>query len=246
MKKDYHIHTQYSYDSSIEAIALLNKAIAHGYSEIAITEHLDLLPQELRLFGLPSLVKYQEYILRLREDFPNLKLHMGIEIGDYHHVKDLADGLISGFDFYPILGSVHFLRDQTNVAIPLPAPLSENQIRDYYEQNLNLVSLCDIHVLSHLGVYKRYYRETPDERAVHPVMRQIFEVMIQKGIALELNFSGYRKPYGNLLPEPEVLQIYTDMGGRLFTLGSDAHHLDHFDDFYDLAMLCLPAGAILL
>jgi histidinol phosphatase-like PHP family hydrolase len=171
---------------------------------------VDLLPQELSVFGLPSLKKYQSYVNKLREQYPSITLHCGIELGDYHLVKDFATGLIGGFDFFPILGSVHFLTDHTNVAIPFPSPLSTAQILDYYESNLRLVSECDIDVLAHLGVYKRYYNNVPDESFATSLIKDIFAVMIDKGIALELNFSGLFKPYASVIPEPHFIEIYRD------------------------------------
>lgn len=228
IKYDFHIHTEYSYDSRIKGNEMMDRALELGYDELAITEHVDLLPQELSVFGLPSLKKYQAYVNKLREQYPSITLHCGIELGDYHLVNDFATGLICGFDFFPILGSVHFLTDHTNVAIPFPSPLSTAQILDYYENNLRLVSECDIDVLAHLGVYKRYYNNVPDESFATSLIKDIFAVMIDKGIALELNFSGLFKPYASVIPEPHFIELYRGMGGRLFSLGSDTHRLENF------------------
>ncbi|MCB5266995.1 MAG: histidinol-phosphatase HisJ family protein [Candidatus Cloacimonetes bacterium] len=225
---DFHIHTEFSYDSRIKGVELLQKAIDLQYDEIAITEHLDLLPQELSIYGLPSLSRYCAYIAKLQRDFPAITLHCGIEIGDYHLVKEFAKPLIESFELFPILGSVHFLKDHTNVAILLSSPLTKAQVIDYYENNLRLVSECDIDVLAHLGVYKRYYTEAAPEDCVLPLITEIFRVMIQRNIALELNFSSLRKAYQSVIPEPQYIDLYRSLGGNLFSLGSDAHRIDHF------------------
>lgn len=231
-KIDYHLHTEGSYDSQIKSTALAAKAIELGYDEIAITEHLDLLPQEVSVFGLPSLSRYQQRIKQLNMDFPELKILLGIEVGDYHRVKDYAKPLLDMIPFELILGSVHFLSDHSNVAIPFPHPLSNQQREDYFRQNLALVTHCDIDVLAHLGVYKRYYPELVSEASFHPIIRDIFTVMIDREIALEINFSSLRKTYPSLIPEPGLVEMYLNMGGKLVTIGSDAHCLDHFDDYY--------------
>lgn len=230
MRFDYHIHTEFSYDSVIKGDALMAKAISLHYDEIAITEHLDLLPLELSNYGLPSLKKYHVYTKLLQKRYPQIKLRSGIEIGDYHLLRDYAKELISGFDFFPILGSVHFLRDHTNVAIPLKKPLSDAQIRNYYENNLALVSECDIDILAHLGVYKRYYDYRPDERLVQGLIKDIFKTMIKRKIALEINLSSLRKPYRESIPEPDYLQLYQELGGELISVGSDAHLLENFGE----------------
>ncbi len=231
MKYDYHIHTEDSFDSKIKAEELVQRALELGYDEIAITEHLDLLPEELRANGLMSLSKYHTRIRALQQKYPQLSILCGIEIGDYHRVREYASVLIKGLDFDIIIGSVHFLSDHTNVAIPMQKPLTDAQVKEYYEFNLDLVNSCDIDVLGHLGVYKRYYKQVPDERAVLPIIKSIFDVMIQRNIALELNFGPLRRGYKYYHPEPEHVELYRSMGGKLFSVGSDAHHLKDIDDY---------------
>lgn len=231
-KIDYHLHTEDSYDSHIKARELAIRAIELGYDEIAITEHLDLLPQEVSVFGLPSLSRYRQRIANLQEDFPQLTILFGIEVGDYHLVQSYARPLLDMFHFDLVLGSVHFLSDHRNVAIPFPKPLSDAQREDYYRHNFDLVSNCDIDVLAHLGVYKRYYPELLCEKKFHPIIRDIFSVMIARNIALEINYSSLRKNYPEIIPEPPLVDLYLEQGGELLTIGSDAHRLDHFNDHY--------------
>jgi histidinol-phosphatase (PHP family) len=230
MNADYHIHTEYSYDSIIKAESLIDKAIAMDYKLIAITEHLDLLPWEVSGFGLPAYKKYVRQMGSYQEKFQTrLKLLCGLEVGDYHRVLPYARELLAELDVELITGAVHFLADRTNVAIPLPHALTADEIRDYYLQNLALVQDCDIDILAHLGVYKRYYTAEPDESACNWIWKDIFQCMIERGIALELNFSGLRKPYGRILPERGQIELYLGLGGKLVTFGSDAHQMEHFD-----------------
>lgn len=237
---DYHLHTQYSWDSKLQAKDLIDKAISLNYTAIALTEHLDLLPWELAVNGLLSLKKYSAFVDMAQTQYPQLQIIKGIEIGDYHQVRDFALALVQEIDLELTLGAVHFLSDKINVAVPLARPLSKEQVQDYYLQNLSLVSECEIDVLAHLGVYKRYYEQQPNEEHALPIVKDIFNVMIEKQIALEINYSPYRKDYGNCLPEPCFLELYKDMGGKLFTIGGDCHHLDHFNDFRHL----LPEWAL--
>lgn len=232
MKYDYHIHTEFSPDSKLIGSDLVAKAIACNYDEIAITEHLDLLPHELSACGLPSLTRYRAAVSKLQADNPQLRILFGIEIGDYHRVKDFAKSLVNEIEFDIVLGSVHFLPDNTNVAMPMPKPLSREQTIAYYNYNLDLVRNCEFDVLAHLGVYKRYYPYVPDESYVLPIIKDIFSTMIDKRIALEINFGPLRRGYANLHPENEHIKLYKSMGGKLFSIGSDAHEIDHFDDHY--------------
>lgn len=230
---DNHLHTEFSWDSALNAAPLIEKAIALGYTGITITEHLDLLPQEFCEYGAFALQRYREHLAKLRAMYPQITLQTGLEIGDYHLVRDFATALLRYAPVDFVIGSVHFLADGSNVAIPLPEPLSPEQQMDYYRQNLALVTDTDIDVLGHLGVYKRYYRQMPEESHCRDIIRRIFAVMISRGIALELNYSAFRKDYRRLLPEPEYVDLFQSMGGKRFSIGSDSHHEQHFHDHYD-------------
>lgn len=237
MKKiDYHIHTDFSIDSSIKLSELIPHAIRLGYSELVITEHLDFLPQEQTKLGIPSLKDYRNHITKMQKYFQEIRLYFGIEVGDYQSVKDIAEPIIKQNNFELILGSVHFIKNRINVAIPIKEKLTKSDILDYYEQNLLLAETCEINVLAHLGVYKRYFKSAPDETHCLPVIHRIFEVMIDNGIALEINYSCMRKNYKHLIPENHYLLIYKNLGGNLVTIGSDSHTIGHFDDNYELAL----------
>ncbi|MFO7660435.1 MAG: histidinol-phosphatase HisJ family protein [Candidatus Cloacimonadaceae bacterium] len=235
MKKDYHLHTDFSADSQMKLSELIPLAISLGYDEIAVTEHLDLLPQELAVFGIPSLIKYRNQVDYLRKQHSGIKVIWGIEVGDFQDVKDFADPLLQQMQFELVLGSVHFTGDHINVAIPLKKPLSKDEIRQYYKNNLRLVETCGIDVLAHLGVYKRYYTSLPDEKHCLPIITDIFKTIIDQEIALELNLACLRKPYNSLIPEHEYLELYQQLGGKLIAIGSDSHSLEHFDFQYDTA-----------
>lgn len=231
---DYHIHTQYSWDSKLNVDDVIAKAISLNYDAIAITEHLDLLPWELGKRGIFSLQEYSNHIDGLKEQHPQLTILKGVEIGDYHLVRDFARFLLEEFDFELVLGALHFISDRYDIAGPWMKPLSRNQILDYYRRNLQLAETCEMDVFAHLGIYKRYYTEPPDEAAALPIIKDIFAALINRNIALEINFSPFRKDYKRCIPEPWLLELFLDMGGRLFSIGGDCHHIDHFNDFRHL------------
>jgi histidinol-phosphatase (PHP family) len=241
---DNHIHSNYSCDSKLEAMDLIIKAIELQYKRITFTEHVDLLPFELAVNGLLPLQKYRNSVIKLREQFPQPEIGLGIEIGDFHRTRELAEALVVEIQPDLVLGAVHFLSDNTNVAIPLPHSLDRSAQLDYYRENLKLVSTCDIDVLAHLGVYKRYYDTQPDESLCLPVIRDIFSVMIERGIALEINYSAYRKRYRHLMPEPQQISLFQEMGGKLFSIGSDTHALYHFHDNYHQLPSFLSAASL--
>ena len=248
MKVDHHLHAEFSYDSRIKAGELAQRALELGYSLIAITEHLDLLPWELSHWGLPAFMRYIDHLRPLQSKFApkGLRIIRGVEVGDFHRVKSFADEFLAELDFELRLGSVHFLSDGTNVAIPFKRPLRKEDSEDYYKQNLTLTENCVFDVLGHLGVHKRYLTEEPPETHCEGVIRDIFSALISRNIALEINFSSLRKPYGRILPDQWQIDLYRDMGGTLFSIGSDSHLLEQFDQNYELLPSWLFSGEVRL
>ncbi|HOH46532.1 MAG TPA: PHP domain-containing protein [Candidatus Cloacimonadota bacterium] len=234
IKVDYHIHTEDSYDSQIVSTDLIPWAKANSYDLIAITEHYDLLPQEMGYFGTPSLSRYLKRLDSLILSNPELVILKGIEVGDFQQHQSFAQAILDQFEFDIILGSVHFLSDHTNLAIPIKRNLSSADLTQYFRSNLNLVETCKIDVLAHLGVYKRFFTQRPEGIEHQTLITEIFRVMIERDIALELNYACARKIYQSLIPEPDYIERYLSMGGRLFTIASDAHQLSHLEDHLDL------------
>lgn len=235
MKKiDYHIHGEFSTDSAITFEELIWKAIKTGYSEIAITEHFDLIPSEVNFYGVPPYEEYYKTIHRLKEKYNDTILILfGVELGELHRIREYAEAILKYHQPDLKIGAIHILSDGKNISIPFAPLLSQQQIKDYYLENLKLVTSTEIDILGHLGIYKRFLTETPDERFVSEIIDEIFARMLEKNIALEVNYSPFRKPYNQMLPEPQYIRRYLDLGGELLTIGSDSHSLDDFDDHYE-------------
>ena len=51
----------------------------------------------------------------------------------------------------------------------------------------------------------------------------ILKEIISKDIALEINTSGIGTGLGDFMPHKDIVQMYAKAGGRLLTIGSDAH-----------------------
>ena len=62
------------------------------------------------------------------------------------------------------------------------------------------------------------------------MIEQIFEVVIADGKGIELNTSSFAYKLKSLMPSREILQLYHDMGGKIITIGTDAHNADRVGD----------------
>jgi len=66
------------------------------------------------------------------------------------------------------------------------------------------------------------------------LLKDIFNTMIDRKIALEINYSSLCRGYPSFLPELPLLEMFLDLGGRYFSVGSDAHKIEHFDLYREL------------
>ena len=56
-----------------------------------------------------------------------------------------------------------------------------------------------------------------------PIIDKILEIIVKKDIALEVNSSGYRRGLGGPMASAPFIKRYKELGGKMITVGSDAH-----------------------
>ena len=234
-KIDTHIHGRYSSDSVLTYRQLCQKAIRCDYQTIAFTEHYDLIYSELTQYGLLPIKFYFQELEELKNEFPQLEIIIGIELGEPHLVGDLAEKIFQDYMPEYIIGSLHVMKSKKNVSLFTYKPLSDKDIKQYYEENLEMVQIGGFDTLGHLGIYKRGLNTEfkYDESHVYHIIDEIFKVMIQNNICLEVNNSGFKEIFSNHIPDPEILKRYKNLGGELITISSDSHDIEQFDKFYN-------------
>lgn len=232
---DYHLHTTCSPDGKLTASQIAEIALARGLQEICITDHLDTIywnTYEPRTdFDWPAL---QRQIDEARERFgQQLAIRMGAELGEATISTERADILLQNapaLDF--IIGSVHTASKKFDY---FDLYYMEKRDMDYYraimedylDETLKLVNYGKFHVLGHLTLPLRYIKNnvgldlTFDDRTER--LEEIFSLMIDKGIGLELNTNRGGAP----LPSAQLLRLFRRMGGQVVTIGSDAHVPEH-------------------
>ena len=52
---------------------------------------------------------------------------------------------------------------------------------------------------------------------------EILKLAAEKNIALEINTAGLRQPINRLSPEAQTVKRFKKLGGKLISVGSDAH-----------------------
>ena len=222
---DTHIHTDFSTDSRMLIADAISAAHKAGIGVI-VTEHMDLAyPGEPEAFVFDVNKYFAEYgPLRGRD------LLLGIEMG--MRVDCLEDNRrIAGqhsFDY--IIGSIHVV-DDIDIYRPdfyINRPKFEVFGRYFTAMKECLKAYDFIHALGHIDYISRYARYDDNEvhyREFSDIMDEILRLVIDKGIALEINTRRLdtRARIEDLLP---IYQRYAELGGIMVTIGSDAHRAD--------------------
>jgi len=220
---DSHMHTKFSADSKM----IIDEAVARGQElniGITITEHMDL-----KYPGpLPFMFDIEEYFAEYNK-YRSDNVLLGIEIGMRSDCLDENCHLVEAYPFDYVIGSVHVVN---NIDIYVPefyhGRSKEEVYRQYFAAMLECVNCYDgIHSLGHIDYIARYARFVDPEVHYSEFREEIDEILIllaQKGRALEINTRrlGTKEAREILMP---IYQRFHEVGGRLVTVGSDAHRV---------------------
>lgn len=231
---DYHIHSAYSFDGDPSAtpIAICKEAIRRGFTDIAITDHLEANSDAEGLYPPYDAKAAFEAIMQAKELFSKkLNIAYGIEIGQANQYPDVANGLLASFPFEFILASVHSLRGMQDFYFLDYPSIPQDEIRRLYFACLDEViedinTLDKVSAISHITYPHRYIAQAGlafDASPFADKLAEVFSLMIKRDIALEINSSTHAKGLGFTMPSEDILSIYRECGGKLLTFGSDAH-----------------------
>ncbi len=223
-----HMHTHHSPDAVDTVDAICRAALAKGLRTVTITDHcdMDLWDKQGTQYTLrQSIEETRAAAERYRG---RLEVLTGIELGEPLDSPDRGARALAMADYDLVICSIHSepgLGDYYYLPDPLgdPHPLLER----YFRFVLRHVEWGRFDTLAHLTYPLRYIvgdRGIPvDLRRFDDHCDAIFRALIEKGIALELNTSGWFQRYGRSLPDERLLRRYRELGGELLTIGSDAH-----------------------
>ena len=237
---DMHVHTSDSPDADISALRLVQKGIENDLGAIGFVAHLDLNPEDF-CYDSFNADTYDESIFKARSESRGRLLVMkGLEVGEPHiyeeQVKKLVD--YSNYDF--ITGALHSVE---GIGMILGKEVfadghSLEIVEEYYAETLRMVEVSNIDILAHMGLFRRGLalagvRYDFNELELWPgTIDNILRVLIDRGIALELNTSGLRRKEKITYPTPVILERFRELGGTLVTIGSDTHREPYI--FYGL------------
>ena len=236
MLYDTHVHTNFSHDSSQEPEGNCIAAIEKGLAGIAITDHADMWYYNKRK-TLDHIVASTDKAGELNEKYRGkLKVFRGIEVGDAYFDRSITAALIDRINPDIVIGSIHCLSyaglsDAYSQMDLSEKAMSREHLVGLMNRYLDLVTDIaeghDLDVLAHLTCPFRYanvkYGRGLTAEEFEAPIKTVLDAVIRRKIALEVNTSGLVNGKGETLPSETVIKWYREMGGKLVTLGSDAH-----------------------
>lgn len=237
---DSHIHTAFSSDSKTPMEDMVKRGIELGLTSLCFTDHMDYgFPEK---YGLPFVFDpepYCEMIMELKEKYKNqIKILMGVEIGLKVEETARIQSLLSQYSFDFVIGSLHLYHDldpyQDDFWGSFPSTL--DAVKTYLEEMLLMLNKLDgYQTLGHLDYVLRYQRNKLQHSLYEELPELVDEILltiIRKKISLEVNSSGYLK-LGAPNPSMDICKRYYELGGRLITIGSDAHKPENLAGSFD-------------
>ena len=233
MLADMHMHTEFSTDSHAAMEDMVKKAIAMHIKTICFTDHIDWdFPEPGVVFDFDR-KKYQQAIADNREKYKDkLDIRMGVELGMQPHLEERYNKLLTEYPFDFAIGSVHLVNNRDPYYKEAFEGRTDKEVfRSYFEGTLeNVKAFHGFDSLGHLDYVVRYGQNKADDydwRDYQEIIDEILKELVKNGKALEVNSAGLRKKLGFPNPHPDIIRRYRELGGKMITVGADAHKPEH-------------------
>ena len=224
---DYHVHSTHSSDGRSTIPEMCVKAVELGIGEIGFAEHVDFDPRD-RGFGFFNYDGYSSGIESARESFgKRLVIWKGVEIDYQRSFEDEIEDWLLGKRFDFVIGSVHYL-DHKFIDRQLVASSDLRTLYDaYFAEATRSVESGLFDVVGHLDIISKIIDKGlgHGDSAYEEGVRMVLGKIMKKKMYLEMNskLSVLKGPCADTMPSREVVEEYIRNGGRLISLGSDAH-----------------------
>lgn len=236
---DMHTHSDHSHDCKCPMADIFNAQRERGVAIMAIADHYDGFFWEDGQYSWQHILDSVAEADQLSAKHPEGRVLRGIELGEGHWHPEISKKVIASADFDVVVGAVHAIRSPLmDGATGLGRAFSQlkyNQLtaaqiyelmKVYYEENLEMVRTADIDICAHLTCAVHYFMSRHKifvgVEQFKPQIREILQTIIDRGIALEVNFSGYPAT-GVTSPHRWILEMYREMGGYMVCMATDSH-----------------------
>ena len=252
-KADYHIHSNKSFDADPEAYIkdVLDYCVKNNINQAVLCDHYDV---NWIVSGINPDIDFQDTLKQISEakqqydytDKTDTELLLGIELGQPNQIPEKAKETLAKNNFDFILCALHNARDEEdfyfidykNTDISRLTAMFER----YASELCELANWGNFHSLAHITYPVRYFLMNGINipmKKYDDLYKNLFEILIHRGIALEVNTSGLRKPVNQPSPSFELLKLYKSLRGELITVGSDAHYIKDIFSGVEYTYECL-------
>ncbi len=195
-------------------------------AEIGFSEHVDFDPRN-RWFGFFNYGGYTSEIESAREAFRDqLIVRKGVEIDYQHYFEGGIERWLRDKEFDFTIGSVHYL-DHDFICRPLVARRDLRELYDvYFGEVERSVESGLFDVVGHFDLMGRYIgsrRSELDSFNFWEKAKAVLEKIVKSNLYLEINSKGLREECRDTMPSRKLIDEFVSSGGKLVSLGSDAH-----------------------
>lgn len=262
MYADYHLHCEYSDDSNEPMENQIQEAITLGLDEMCFTDHVDYgikrdwddpegiiirhaIEHGKEVDLVLANVNYPKYFEALnmyqKKYASSISIKKGLEFGIQSITVDAYEKLYASYqdDLDFVLFSMHQVNNLEFWTQDFQKEKTQKQYNDeYYKEIYQTMQMFHHHsCLAHLDLLARY-----DENGIYPfenekdIIAEILKYAIRDGKGIEINTSSWKYGLKDTQPSRAILKLYKDLGGKIITVGSDAHETkylaSHIKDAY--------------
>lgn len=250
MLTDYHTHlrpddlaaTADKHFTAVNAERYREAAEKREIGELGVSEHVYRFRQSLEVWQHPL---WQEYALDDLDDYcrfvrEDTDLRLGIEADFVPGTEDRTANLLQARDFDYVVGSVHFLRDQSldmeDWSVWASTRSAEDIWRRYFQTLGEAARSGLFDILAHPDLVKVWGAERPmPEGDLRRYYELAMDGIAESGIAIEVSTAGLRKRAREIYPAPALLEMCLEAGCPV-ALSSDAHRPEDIGADYEQAL----------
>jgi len=250
MLTDYHLHlrpdelsaTAETHFTAANAERYREVAGERGIVELGVSEHVYRFREALSIWRHPLWQEFahddlESYCEFVRED---TDLRLGIEADFVPGAEDRMANLLEAHDFDYVVGSVHFLRDESldmeQYGIWKAGRSAEEIWRRYFQTLAEAARSGLFDILAHPDLVKVWGAERPrPEGDLRRYYEPAVEGIAESGIAIEVSTAGLRKRAREIYPAPAFLELCLEAGAPV-ALSSDAHRPEDVGADYEQAL----------
>ncbi|MBP9989178.1 MAG: histidinol-phosphatase HisJ family protein [Ruminococcus sp.] len=238
---DIHNHTKNSYDGHFPIEVMVDAAIEKGIQVVGITDHVEMDLYKEKGYDKTIYLSYDETVEAKKIYEGKIEILSGVELGEpTYNLKDSIE-LIESRDFDVVIGSIHSLRNWKDFSHYDYKDLDVDAIlKEYFQEVKGMVDWGRIDTMAHLTYPLRYIIGNSgiyvDISTYQKDIDEIFSLLVEKDIPMEVNASGLRQTINETFPSAPYVRRYKELGGKYVTFASDAHYPEHMGLHVDEAM----------